>query len=167
MNAGPKFITDASGAGLARWLRLLGFDTVVYAGEAGRPMMRQAQDQKRILLTRRRDMMERQFNGKMLLLPDAGVGAQLSLVISKLSLEIYSSKMHTRCLRCNEAVESVERECVRDLVPQFVFENCSHFNQCKKCQKIYWQGTHRRNALRFLAENKITVIKNEESQGRA
>ncbi len=166
MNAGPKFITDASGAGLARWLRLLGFDTVVYAGEAGRPMMRQAQDQRRILLTRRRDMMERQFAGKMLLLPDAGVGAQLSWVIGKLSLEIYPSKMHTRCLRCNEAVEPVEREGVRDLVPQFVFENCSHFNQCEKCQKIYWQGTHQRNALRFLAENKITVTKNEESQGR-
>jgi len=31
MNTEPKFIADASLAGLARWLRLLGFDTVVYA----------------------------------------------------------------------------------------------------------------------------------------
>ena len=63
MSAEIKFITDATLAGLAKWLRLLGFDTIVYGSEAGRSMMRQAQSQERILLTRRRDMRERQFAG--------------------------------------------------------------------------------------------------------
>lgn len=157
MNSTPKFITDVSLAGLARWLRLLGFDTAVYSGEAGRPMMRQAQSQARILLTRRRDMMERQFAGKILLLPDAGVGAQLLFVISKLSLDLNLKKMYTLCLGCNETIQPVKKEDVRHLVPQFVFENCSRFQQCRKCQKIYWPGTHQRNALRFLEQNKIEV----------
>ena len=69
MNAEPKFITDASLAGLAKWLRLLGYDTIVYTSEAGRPMMRQAQSEGRILLTRRRDMRERQFAGDLFLVP--------------------------------------------------------------------------------------------------
>jgi hypothetical protein len=89
MNTEPKFIADASLAGLARWLRLLGFDTVVYGGEAGRAMMRQAAGQNRILLTRRRDLMERQFTGELLLLPDMETAKQIHYVIGRLSLEIH------------------------------------------------------------------------------
>lgn len=151
------FITDTSLAGLARWLRLLGFDSVVHGGEAGRPMMRQAQSQKRILLTRRRDMMERQFSGQMLLLPEGDVGSQLYFVVHKLSLNITQKKMYTRCLGCNELLDTVEKEDVRDLVPQFVFENCHHFNRCKKCRKVYWPGSHERNVLNFLEKNNITI----------
>lgn len=157
MKARPKFITDAAGAGLARWLRLLGFDTIIHEREAGRPMMRMAQSQERILLTRRRDMMERQFSGQLLLLPDAGVCVQLFFVISRLSLKIKKEKMYTLCLGCNEPVHPVDKEIIRDLVPQFVFENFSHFNRCEKCRKIYWPGTHQRNALQFLEKNNIKI----------
>ncbi|MEE9911151.1 MAG: Mut7-C RNAse domain-containing protein [Deltaproteobacteria bacterium] len=157
MTAKPKFITDASLAGLAKWLRMLGFDTIIYGGEAGRVMMRLSASQSRIVLTRRRDMMERQFSGKILFLPEGGVGAQLLFVISKLSLKINLKEMHTLCLGCNEALHPVEKEKVRDRVPQFVFENNSCFNQCDTCQKIYWPGTHQLNALHFLEENHIKI----------
>jgi len=109
MNAEIKFITDATLAGLAKWLRLLGFDTIVYGSEAGRPMMRQAQSQERILLTRRRDMRERQFAGDLFLLPEASTGQQLSFVIGKYSLKINSQKMHTICLICNQRLHRVGR----------------------------------------------------------
>jgi uncharacterized protein len=162
MNDEPKFVTDASLAGLARWLRLLGFDTVVYSSEAGRPMMRLAEEEQRILLTRRRDMKERQFAGDLFLLPEASTGRQLSFVISKYSLKANSEKIFSICLICNHRLHPVGREDVRDLVPPFVFENCDQYNQCKRCGKIYWQGTHVRNALQFLENNNIRIIKNEE-----
>jgi uncharacterized protein with PIN domain len=58
-NKGPaetevRFITDASLAGLAKWLRVLGYDTTVFHQTAGRSMMRCADKENRILLTRRR-----------------------------------------------------------------------------------------------------------------
>lgn len=160
MIAEPKFVTDASLAGLAKWLRLLGYDTIVYSGEAGRPMMRQAQSDGRILLTRRRDMRERQFDGDLFLVPQVSTGRQLSFVISKFSLEIHSEKMHRICLICNQRLHPVERKDVRDLVPQFVFENCDQYNQCDRCGKIYWQGTHIQKALGFLEKNKIKISTN-------
>jgi uncharacterized protein with PIN domain len=58
-----KFITDASLGRLAKWLRLLGYNTVVFSKEAGREMLRQADKEGRIVLTRRNDMIERQFSG--------------------------------------------------------------------------------------------------------
>lgn len=157
MNAETKFITDASLAGLAKWLRLLGFDTIIYGSEAGRPMIRLATSQERILLTRRRDIMERQFSGRLYLVPATSVGKQLHYVISKISLKINSGKIYTLCLECNEKLFSVEKEEVPDLVPQFIFEHCNQYNQCPKCRKIYWSGTHGRNAFSFLEKNNITI----------
>lgn len=157
MNVEPKFITDASLAGLAKWLRLLGFDTIVYGNEAGRPMMRLAEKEQRILLTRRRDMVERQFTGYLVLLPETGVGQQLGFVISKLSLKIYSEKMYRICLICNQKLHPVGCEDIRNLVPPYVLENCNQYNQCDTCGKIYWKGTHVRNALQFLEKNNIKI----------
>ncbi len=157
MNSDPKFISDASLAGLARWLRLLGFDTIVYHSEAGRPMMRLAEEEQRILLTRRRDMLERQFAGELFLVPQVSTGRQLHFVIHKYSLKIKSEKMYRICLLCNQRLLPVGREEVRDSVPTFVFENCDQYNQCDCCGKIYWLGTHVRNAMQFLEMNNIKI----------
>ena len=158
MNAETKFVTDASLAGLAKWLRLLGFDTSVYGSEAGRLMMRQAQTQQRVLLTRRRDMLERQFAGRLILVPYSSTGPQLNFIVNTLSLKINSENMYKMCLDCNSLLHTVGREEVRNLVPPYVFENCSQYNRCDDCGKIYWQGTHVQNALEFLEKNNIKII---------
>ena len=145
-----KFITDASLARLAKWLRLLGYDTAVFPNEAGRTMLRQADSESRIVLTRRRDMTERQFSGILFLITDVIVRKQLKAVIEKFSLKIDRQKMFGICMECNQKLHPVAREEVRDLVPPYVFENCDRYNQCPCCNKIYWMGTHPRNALRFM-----------------
>ena len=145
-----KFITDASLARLAKWLRLLGYDTVVFSREAGRELLRQADAEGRIVLTRRGDMIERQFSGILFLITGTDVGHQLNAVIEKFSLKIEKHKMFGICLECNEKLNPVGRKEVRDLVPLFVFENCLQYNQCPHCLKIYWMGTHQRNALKFI-----------------
>ena len=148
-----KFLTDATLAGLARWLRLLGYDTAVFLKEAGREMLRQADQEGRIVLTRRGDMIERQFSGSLFLIKSVDIGNQLNDVIGKFSLRIDRQKMFGICLVCNEKLNQVSREDVRDLVPPFVFENCVQYNQCPLCQKIYWAGTHQRNALEFMKKH--------------
>jgi hypothetical protein len=148
-----KFITDASLGRLATWLRILGYNTVVFPNQAGREMMRKAATEGRIVLTRRKDMTQRQFSGRLYLIIDIKVGNQLNDVISKYSLKINPQKMFEICLECNEKPLPVEREEVRDLVPPFVFENCTEYNQCPRCRKIYWAGTHQRNALEFIKKN--------------
>ena len=146
----PRFIVDATLAGLAKWLRLLGYDTTVYPAEAGRPMLRIADSEKRIVLSRRGDMMERQFSGTLYLVQGKDSRAQLSEVLRKFSLTINQDKMFTICLLCNEKLISVTKEDVRDLVPPFVFENYSDYTKCQGCRRIYWPGTHQRNSRQFL-----------------
>jgi len=148
-----KFITDASLGRLAKWLRILGYDTVVFPNQAGREMLRKAATEGRIVLTRRKDMTERQYSGHLFLIMNIKVGNQLNDVINKYSLKINRQKMFGICLTCNKNLYPIAREAVRYLVPPFVLENCNHYNQCPLCQKIYWTGTHQRNALEFIKKH--------------
>jgi len=145
-----RFITDASLSRLAKWLRILGYDTVVFTKEAGREMLRQADMEGRVVLTRRGDMTERQFSGILFLITDIKVGGQLNSVIEKFFLKIDRKHMFGICLECNKKLHPVGKEVIRDLVPPYVFENCDQYNQCPSCSKIYWMGTHPRNALKFM-----------------
>jgi len=148
-----KFITDASLGRLAKWLRLLGYDTVVFPNQAGREMLRLAAAEDRIVLTRRKDMTERQFSGRLFLIAGVDIASQLNDVISKYSLKVDHQNMFGICLECNEKLYPVAREEVRDLVPPFVFENCTEYNQCPRCHNVYWAGTHQRNAMEFMKKH--------------
>lgn len=148
-----KFLTDGTLVKLAKWLRLLGYDTAVFPKEAGRALLRQADAESRIVLTRRRDMIKRQFSGTLFLITDLIVGKQLNTVIEFFFLKIDREKMFGICLECNEKLYSVEKEDARDLVPPYVFENCDQYNRCPRCNKIYWVGTHSRNAIRFMEKH--------------
>jgi uncharacterized protein with PIN domain len=148
-----KFITDASLGRLAKWLRLWGYNTVVFPNQAGREMLRLAVAENRIVLTRRRDMTQRQFSGRLFLITGVDVSKQFNDVIGKFSLQIDRQKMFGLCLVCNEKLYPVAREEVRDLVPPYVFENCLQYNQCPRCHKVYWAGTHQRNVLEFMKKH--------------
>jgi uncharacterized protein len=150
MSDNPRFIADATLARLAKWLRLLGYNTIIYPGKAGRPMLRVADNEKRIVLTRRHDMQERQFSGILYLLTGKVIGDQVSEVIRKFSLKIDKQKMFSICLKCNEELMSAAKDEARDLVPPYVFANCNIYTRCPGCQSIYWAGTHQRNALHSL-----------------
>ncbi len=155
MSDWPKFVTDATLGKLAKWLRLLGYDTRVYPKEAGRELLRLAQAESRIVLTKRADMRERQFAGILLLLTQNDVALQLKEVIEKFPLKIEKNKMFGICLKCNRALEPVEATEVRELVPTYVFEHCQAFNRCLGCRGIFWEGTHQRNSLQFLQKHGI------------
>lgn len=152
----PQFIADATLGKLAKWLRLLGYDTVLFPKKAGREMLRLAVAEGRIVLTKRMDMLDRQFSGCLYFIADNDIGYQLDDVIYKFSLKIDKQKMFTICLKCNKKLNSIPAEEVRNLVPAYVFENCTEYNQCPSCLNVYWAGTHQRNALQFMEKHLAT-----------
>ncbi len=130
MSENKKFLTDASLAKLAKWLRLLGYDTIVFPRTAGRDLLNLACTEKRIALTRRRDMLDRQFSGELYFVAGIDIESQLAEVIAKFSLTIDQKKIFRICLKCNERLFPVRKEDVYDLVPSYVFANCSEYNKC-------------------------------------
>jgi len=103
-------------------------------------------------------MIERQFSGRICLVPAIGIGPQLQYLVEKLSLEISMSQLLRICLICNRQLHLVGREEIRDIVSPHVLENGEEFNRCGACGRIYWKGTHVRNALAFLEENNVRIM---------
>jgi hypothetical protein len=148
-----KFIADATLGTLVTWLRILGYDTTYDQGTANRQFLRRAQKESRIVLTRKRDLVEKQFIGRLLVIEHDRVPQQISEVIEKFALKPAAGRIFSRCLRCNLTLEKVRKDDVEGLVPEYVYLNLTDFRQCSQCRRVYWAGTHKENACRFLRQH--------------
>jgi hypothetical protein len=145
-----KFLTDSNLGKLAKWLRILGYDTTLYPGNADRNFLRKAQREGRVVLTRKKDMTARQFSGKLIIVGSDHVQEQILEVMEKLSISADASRLFSICVRCNEALVTVDKEDIAGLVPAFVYDTQSSFRRCPGCKGIFWPGTHIDNALNHL-----------------
>jgi uncharacterized protein len=151
VTCGPvKFITDSNLGKLAKWMRILGYDTTCFSGNAGRSFLNKARNEGRIALTRKKDMAQRQFSGKLILIQHDLVRDQLREVINQLSLMPESGQFFTLCLKCNEQLKKVSRDEVSGMVPDYIYMCHTEFHLCPRCRGIFWPGTHRHNVDRFL-----------------
>ena len=57
----------------------------------------------------------------------------------------------TRCLDCNAALASIERDAIRERVPPYVFETQTRFWTCPSCHRLYWPATHHTRMRQELA----------------
>jgi uncharacterized protein len=147
-----KFLADSSLGRLSKWLRILGYDTVYWRGDADRPFLRRAEREGRAVLTRRRDVLSRQQPGIVLFVENDRVEDQIGEVLEKLDLRPDPDKLFTLCLRCNESLKAAAPEEVRSLVPEYVFRTQNEFRVCPKCRGVFWSGTQRERAMKTLKE---------------
>lgn len=145
-----RFVADINLGTLARWLRILGYDTRFDRGGVDRDFLRRAQQEDRIVLTRKREMAKRQFIGRLVVIEQDHVRRQLAEVMEKLGLCLYMDRLYRRCALCNALLVDVSRQDVEGLVPDFVYHQSGPFRRCPECGKIYWPGGHREKALQFL-----------------
>jgi uncharacterized protein with PIN domain len=145
-----KFLVDSSLGRLSTWLRILGYDTVYWRGEADRVFLRNAEPEGRVVLTRRKDVLDRQHPGIVLFVENDRVEDQLVEVVGKLGLGPEPARLFTVCLRCNESLQEASPDQVRPLIPDYVFRTQKSFRVCPKCRGVFWSGTHRERAMKTL-----------------
>ncbi len=150
---GAKFIADKMLGRLAKWLRILGYDTSYFNGEKRSDLIIWSLREERIILSRDSHLGKRQGFGRLILESDM-VEEQLKKVIEYFSLRIDTSKIFTRCVICNHLLEKILKSEVKDKVPSYVFETQDKFMSCRRCQKIYWQGTHWDKVKKIVGEIK-------------
>lgn len=140
----PRFIVDANVGKLARWLRMMGYDTVFINDIDDDTLVSKGLEEKRVVLTKDTQVTLRRVvtSGKLkaLLIKDDDVRAQLRQVVEAMKLN--RRQQFTRCLECNETLVPRSRDEVHDLVPPFVFKTQSRYVQCPVCTRVYWRGTH-------------------------
>lgn len=136
---------------LARWLRLLGYDTLYDPVADDRELARCAASTGRVLLTRDRGLLARRLVTRGLLVDSDDLATQLRLVASACGVTLDATRCFSRCLECNSETVESSRADVAGRVPPYVLRNHERFRTCPDCRRVYWSGSHRELALRRLA----------------
>jgi uncharacterized protein with PIN domain len=134
-----KLLADAMLGRLAKWLRILGHDTLYFPGLDDRDLVRIARAENRLLLTRDRELTRRK-GLKSYLIESDRFEDQLGQLLRDLGLD--SESLPARCARCNTALASISRQEAKGRLPPYVFQRHDHFTLCPHCDRVYWQGTH-------------------------
>lgn len=154
-----RFIADSMLGRLARWLRLLGYDTVYSPHIEDSLLLRIARQDNRILLTRDTGIVKVRGLRKFLLLDENDSFKQLKKVITILKLCPYNEPnanekppVLSRCPLCNTPLRNISKEETKGFVPEYVYLTCDSFKYCSKCDKFYWKGTHPERLRKKLLE---------------
>ena len=124
---------------LAKWLRILGFDTLYYNEIDDDRLLAIAEKENRILLTRD-TRIKRMKKAGIIFIEDDHWREQLKQFLKAFPVE--KSDLFSRCLICNRELLEIKKEKVKEKVPPYVYQSQENFSCCPGCGKIYWSATH-------------------------
>jgi uncharacterized protein len=146
-----RFVADAHLGGLARLLRMAGFDTLYdnhfYDSEIVAISVREG----RILLTRDRELLKWREITHGCYVHALKPAEQLREIVRRLDLA-GSARPFTLCLHCNSPLLALDKALALPRVPPAVRESHERFSTCAMCQRVYWEGSHWRRMSTLLRE---------------
>jgi uncharacterized protein len=146
-----RFLADAMLGRLARWLRILGYDTVYERALSDAALIERTLDETRWLLTRDRDLAQRNvLRGRHTLISSDDLEGQLRQLHRDLQIGLDVDDQDHRCAECNVRLTPLSPTEAGPLVPPYVAESYRHFLHCPHCRRVFWPGTHWENLHRRL-----------------
>jgi len=152
------FAADAMVGRLARWLLVLGYDTIFNVKLSANQLIEKARKENRILLTRSSRLIEENSDLKSVLIKQDKPWQQLVFIQNNFKLG--TNWIFTRCTKCNVKVNTISKEKIQNSVPLDVLKFSEKFYQCPNCDKIFWEGSHYKRFLEFL--KKINTLNETE-----
>lgn len=147
----PQFVVDTMLGRLARWLRILGFDTWYFREIDDQQLLKLHAETGRVLLTRDTHLVRCRGVGRHVLVASDHWEEQLREVLEALSLTVCEEGVLTRCIVCNRPLEKLAPEEAYGRVPDYVAGSISAFHGCGSCGKVYWAGTHRKRMAEVVS----------------
>jgi len=138
-----RFAAERTLGKLAKWLRILGFDTSFEPENVEQPYI----EPGRIQLTRIRDREKDNLPEKRVFITSDHYIEQLKQVLQTLKIEPLELRPFSRCIRCNHLIEIADKTDALGKVPDFIWETHDIFHICRRCNKIYWPGSHTKRSL--------------------
>jgi uncharacterized protein with PIN domain len=134
-----KLLADAMLGRLAKWLRILGYDTAYLADTDDFAVMRLARAEDRLVLTRDRGLASRRAI-RVLMIVSEVLEDQLQQVWADVGLPPAGST--PRCPECNHPLMQADPALVAARVPPYVSRTQERFTFCDACDRVYWRGSH-------------------------
>jgi uncharacterized protein with PIN domain len=155
----PRFSADEMLGSLARWLRLMGYDTWYEKDSSDTKILERARHDGRILLTRDKRLAER-ADGQGLYINVRDLEGQIKQVGTAYDLTFDESL--SRCTVCNGELMMIGMEEASKGVPEGALQSNEEFFQCRSCGKFYWKGGHWKNIRKRM--ERLTIPDQESSR---
>ncbi len=139
----PDFILDVHLGKPARWLRMLGFDSLYRNDYSDREIIKIALREDRIILTRDRGLLKNSLVRRGYWIRSREPREQVREALERFDLR-GKIRPFSRCLSCNGLLEKVSREDILDRLPPRTRKEHHRFRACPGCGKIFWPGSHHR-----------------------
>jgi len=136
-----RFVADAHLGGLARQLRMAGFDTLYDNHYDDAEIERIASSDGRIVLTRDRALLKRRSISHGCYVHALKPAEQLVEILARLDLT-GRVKPLSLCLDCNAPLVPVAKSEIIDTLPANVRQHQERFSTCTACRRIFWEGGH-------------------------
>lgn len=147
---------------LARWLRLLGYDTLYFKEIDDRALITLAEAEKRVLLTRDTRLVNRRPIKKGNVSAVLIRADELEYQLRELQSQLELSSGAALCVICNQALAAIPKSEAAGAVPPYVYRTQSEFHRCPQCHRFYWPGTHWKRISEKIDSLNLTDTKGRE-----
>jgi uncharacterized protein len=140
---------------IAKKLRILGFDTIYISSNTNdREILELLMKTKRILLTSDKELFNRSkhYHCHSIIINKNTEIENLITIFSNLEIKVIDTLLSChRCSICNNKLEIIEDvNLVRNEIYHRVIKNNNEFYKCKRCNKLYWHGSHIKNIILLI-----------------
>lgn len=150
-----KFILDVHLGKLAKYLRMLGFDTFYSNDNEDKEIIRISLEEHRIILTRDIGLLKVKTVTHGYFIRDQKPIGQLAEVLKH--FDMYQAiDPFNRCIKCNGKLTMVEKEKIIQELEPLTRNYYNKFFRCTNCQSIFWEGSHFNHMKSFI--NTIKTI---------
>jgi uncharacterized protein with PIN domain len=144
-----KFILDVHLGKLAKFLRLLGFDSIYKNQQDDKTIIQTAKHEKRIILTRDIGILKHNEVTHGYYVRSDDPKKQLGEIIQRFDLKDQVNPF-TRCLECNGLLKQTDKDKISHQLDEATRKYYDTFYICRECQKIYWKGSHYKDMIEFI-----------------
>ncbi len=149
----PKFILDVHLGKLAKYLRMLGIDSLYENTYDDFEIVEIARAQKRTILTRDVTLLKMKAVTHGYWIRSCYPKEQAAEVVCRFDLHSNIRPFY-RCLECNGIIGKTTRESVMDTLLPKTKRHYDEFFQCTSCKKVYWKGSHYHRMKQFIEQFK-------------
>ena len=149
----PKFIADVNLGKLAKKLRILGFDTLFNNKYADKEIIKISLNEKRTILTRDIGLLKHNKVTHGYWIRNTDSFKQAEEVVERFQLENFIVPF-CRCSLCNGIIQEVDKEIIKNSIPEKTLINHYIFSKCQICGKIYWKGSHYKKIIKWIDDLK-------------
>lgn len=140
-----RFVCDAMLGGVARKMRIVGFDVLYFSEGPDSAVERIAEEEGRVILTSDRALYAHATRkGLASILVTGQTDARcIAEVVEKAPKAAIPMKAGpSRCADCNSVLDVLSRSDATGRVPQSVSARHRQFFACPSCGKLFWKGGH-------------------------